>query len=172
QNLEAHIAAPELVVAADKAKGGAVTADLSLKDAAREVQAKLKLGGVEGSAKALSIPQLSADITMTEQGKPAVKIPVNGSLKADLEKQTANADLTSKFDESNIQAKVGLAKFSPPAYRFDVNVDRINLDRYTGAEEKKPSVSTPSEKGKDKPAPQTQKPAEDTPVDLSFLKGL
>ena len=171
QNLEAHIAAPELVVAADKAKGGAVTADLSLKDAAREVQAKLKLGGVEGSAKALSIPQLSADITMTEQGKPAVKIPVNGSLKADLEKQTANADLTSKFDESNIQARLGLAKFSPPAYRFDVNVDRINLDRYTGAEEKKPAVSSPAEKS-GKPAPQTQKPAEDTPVDLSFLKGL
>jgi len=177
QALEAHIAAPELVVAADKATGGAVTADLSLKEAAREVQAKLKLGGVEGSAKALAIPQLSADISLTEAGKPAVKIPVNGSLKADLEKQTANADLNAKFDESSIQARLGLAKFSPPAYRFDVNVDRINLDRYTGAEEKKPAASAPApspseKKAPEKPAPQTQKPAEDTPVDLSFLQGL
>src|SRR6185503_9842659 len=37
--------------------------------------------------------------------------------------------------------------------------------------EKKPAVSSPAEKS-GKPAPQTQKPAEDTPVDLSFLKGL
>ena len=35
QNLEAHIAAPELEIAADKAKGAAVTANLSMKDAAR-----------------------------------------------------------------------------------------------------------------------------------------
>jgi AsmA protein len=174
QNLEAHIAAPELVVAADKARGGAVTAYLSLREAAREVQAKLKLSGVEGSAKALSIPQLSADISMNEPGKPAVKIPVNGSLKADLEKQTANADLSARFDESSIQAKLGLARFSPPAYRFDVNVDRINLDRYTGTQEKKPAASAPAEKkSPEKPAPEAQKkPAEDTPVDLSFLKGL
>jgi AsmA protein len=174
QNLEAHIAAPELEIAADKAKGAAVTANLSLKDAAREVQAALKLSGVEGSAKALTIPQLQADLTVNDPGLPQknIKIPVAGSIRADLEKQTANADLTSKFDESNIQAKLGLAKFSPPAYNFDVIVDKLNLDRYTKQPEKKP-VSTPTEEGKG-PAPTTTtaKKEEDTPVDLSFLKGL
>ena len=39
QNMEAHIAAPELVVAADKAKGAAVTAELKMKDGQRDVQA-------------------------------------------------------------------------------------------------------------------------------------
>src|SRR5207253_2450067 len=105
-----------------------------------------------------------------------VKIPITGSLKADLEKQTANADLSAKFDESNIQAKLGLVKFSPPAYQFDVNVDKLNLDRYTKQPEKKP-VSAPTEEGKapapaPKPAPTAQKKDEDSPVDLSFLKGL
>ena len=174
QNLEAHIAAPELDITADKAKGAAVTANLSMKDAAREVQAALKLSGVEGSAKSLAIPQLTVDITVNDPSLPQknIKIPVNGSIRADLEKQTANADLTSKFDESNIQAKLGLAKFSPPAYNFDINVDKLNLDRYTKQPEKKP-VSTPKEEGKGSaPAPTAQKKEEDTPVDLSFLKGL
>src|SRR6266850_2048996 len=66
QNLEAHIAAPELLIAADKAKGAAVTADLKMKEAAREIEAKLKLSGVEGSAKALVIPQLAAEVTMND----------------------------------------------------------------------------------------------------------
>jgi AsmA protein len=179
QNLEAHVAAPELVVAANSAKGAAVTAQLSLKEAARDIQANLKLAGVEGSAKSLAIPQINADITLAGPDIPqkSVKIPVNGSARADLEKQTAAADLTAKFDESTIQAKLGLAKFTPPAYTFDVNVDRLNLDRYTKQQEKKP-VSTPTEEGKappSKPAPQpapSAQKSEDTPVDLSALKGL
>jgi AsmA protein len=179
QNLEAHVAAPELVVAANSAKGAAVTAQLSLKEAARDIQANLKLAGVEGSAKSLAIPQINADITLAGPDIPqkSVKIPVNGSARADLEKQTAAADLTAKFDESTIQAKLGLAKFTPPAYTFDVNVDRLNLDRYTKQQEKKP-VSTPTEEGKAPPAKPAAQPApsaqksEDTPVDLSALKGL
>jgi len=178
QNMEAHIAAPELVVAADKAKGAAVTAELKMKDGQRDIAANLKLAGVEGSAKSLVIPQLNAEIAMTGPDLPqkSVKIPITGSARADLEKQTANADLNAKFDESTIQAKLGLAKFSPPAYQFDVNIDKLNLDRYTKQPEKKP-VSTPSEEGKapppaQQPAPSAQKKDEDTPVDLSALKGL
>src|ERR671935_319802 len=181
QNMEAHIAAPELLVAADKAKGAAVTAQLSLKEAARDIQASLKLGGVEGSAKSLAIPQINAEITLSGPDIPqkSVKIPINGSARADLEKQTAAAELNAKFDESTIQAKLGLAKFTPPAYQFDVNVDKLNLDRYTKQPEKKP-VSTPTEEGKapasapkaPAPPPTAQKKDEDTPVDLSFLKGL
>src|SRR5207237_9147490 len=45
QNLEAHIAAPELVVAADKARGAAITAVLKLKEAAREIAARLTRAG-------------------------------------------------------------------------------------------------------------------------------
>jgi AsmA protein len=176
QNLEAHIAAPELVVAADKAKGGAITADLKMKTGERDIAATLKLAGVEGSAKALTIPQLNADVTMTGPDLPnkRVQIPINGSLRADLEKQTMNADLASKFDESSIQAKLGLAKFSPPSYLFDVNVDKLNLDRYTGDEQKAasaPKPQAPSE-GKAPEKPAAQKKEDDSPVDLSFLKGL
>jgi AsmA protein len=176
QSLEAHIAAPELVIAANSAKGGAVTAQLRMKEAARDIQANLKLAGVEGSAKALVIPQLNAEIALSGPDIPqkSVKIPVTGSVRADLEKQTAAADLNAKFDESTIQAKLGVAKFTPLAYTFDINVDRLNLDRYSPPEKKE--VSTPQAPGGagEKPAPSAApaKQAPDTPVDLSALKDL
>jgi len=178
QSFEAKLSAPQVDVAADQAKGGAVTADAKFKDGTRDIQANLKLSGVEGSAKALAVPQLSADVTMTDPSLPqkTVKLPITGSLRADLEKQTANAELATKFDESTINAKLGLAKFSPMAYVFDINVDRLNLDKYFPPEKKE--VSTPQgpteASGGDapKPAPQAQKKEEDTPVDLSALKEL
>ena len=168
QSFEAKVSAPQVDIAADKAKGGAITAEAKLKQAAREIQAALSLSGVEGSAKALSVPKLTADITLSGDGVPqkSVKIPVSGSLRADLEKQTANAELTSKFDESNIQAKLGLAKFSPPSYVFDLNVDRLNVDKYFPPE-KQASAGKPAQAPTSPAKEQT-----DTPVDLSALKDL
>lgn len=169
QSFEAKLSAPQVDIAADKAQGGTISAEAKLKQAAREIQAALQLSGVEGSAKALAVPKFTADIAMSGEGVPqkSVKIPVSGSLRADLEKQTLSADLTSKFDESNIQAKVGLAKFSPPAYLFDVNVDKLNVDRYFPPEQKPAAASPSAEKPAKKPAAEA-----DTPVDLSALKEL
>ncbi|HEX4927560.1 MAG TPA: AsmA family protein [Burkholderiales bacterium] len=168
QSFAAHVSAPQVDIAANSARGGAISVQATLKQAAREIQAALQLSGVEGSAKALSVPKLTADIAMTGEGVPqkSVKVPVTGSLRADLEKQTANADLTAKFDESTIQAKLGLAKFSPPSYLFDVNVDRLNVDRYFPPEKEASAGSQPGKPG------EAGKEAADTPVDLSALKDL
>jgi AsmA protein len=164
--LEAKLAAPSLVVAADTAKGEAVNVEFRLKGENRSAEALMKLSGVQGSAKTLVVPQFSADLAMTDPALPmkSVKIPVSGSLRADLEKQTADADIKAKIDESNLQAKLGLAKFSPPAYRFDVNIDQLNLDRYFPPAEKAAAAGPSSKESPGKTA--------DTPVDLSALKGL
>ncbi|HYN12862.1 MAG TPA: AsmA family protein [Burkholderiales bacterium] len=173
ESIEAKVRAPQLDITANSAKGQAVTAEFKLKGAERSIDAALKLSGVEGSAKALVIPQFAADLSMTSPDLPmkTIKLPVTGSLRADLEKQTANADLAIKLDDSTIQAKLGLAKFSPPAYQFDVNVDRLNVDKYLPQEPAKPAPPAA------KPAPPAAKPAPapqkaDTPIDLSFLKEL
>jgi AsmA protein len=176
QKLEARVAAPSLAITKDSAKGDAVTAEFKLAGDGRSTEATLKLGGVQGSAKALVIPTISGEVAMSAPDLPnkGFKIPLNGSARADLEKQTASAELTSKFDESNIQAKLGLAKFTPPAYLFDINVDRLNVDKYfppkkQGAAAPAPAPA-PAPGGAGKPAP--QKAEADSPVDLSFLKGL
>ena len=158
QKIDARIASPELVVAKDQAKGE-LTAVLKSDD----IHANLKLAGLEGSAKALVISQLSGDVAMKN-----MKASLNGSVRADLEKESASADLTAKLDESSIKAKLGLAKFSPPAYRFDVAIDQLNLDKYfPPAPENAPQ---PSESKQSKPSTETAK--SDTPIDFSALNGL
>src|SRR6185503_18843850 len=64
--------------------------------------------------------------------------------------------------------KLELAKFSPPAYVFDINVDRLNLDQYFPP---KPKSAAQGPAGKEGEKPQASK-AEDTPIDLSALKDL
>jgi AsmA protein len=160
--LEVKLSAPRIAISADSAKGEAVTVELKL--GARQVN--LKLAGVEGSAKALTIPKLSAQVSMPMPDLPQKTLQANveGSLKADLEKQSATADLVVKVDESTIKAKLALPKFSPPAYNFDVDIDKLNVDRYMPAsQEAKPAAKA----GPAKPGPQHE-----TPVDLSALKGL
>jgi len=168
ESLEAKISAPRVEITADKASGEAVTAEFKLKGPQRSTEASLKIAGVQGSAKALTIPSLTAELAMSGSDMPrAFKVPLSGSVRADLEKQTASADLASKFDESNIQAKLGVAKFSPPAYTFDINVDKLNLDQYFPPKPKSPA---PAEKDGKKGGETARQ--EDSPVDFSAIKDL
>lgn len=101
--------------------------------------------GVEGSA---------ADFTR-------LALKVSGDVRADAARERIDADLTVKFDDTTVKAKAQLTKFSAPHYGFDVDIDRLNLDRYLEASPKA------------KPAPGVgDKVAVDVPVDLSALKGL
>ena len=155
-SIDARISAPRLDISADKATGEALSAEFSLKGPQRSAEVKLKLAGVQGSAKALVFPSIAADIALSGADFPRpMRLPITGSARADLEKQSMNAELSSKFDESSIQVKLGLAKFSPPAYIFDLTVDRLNLDQYLG-----------------KPAASATSPSADSPVDLSAIKDL
>jgi AsmA protein len=168
--IEAKLSAPKVDIAADKASGEAVTLDFRLKGPRRNAELALRIDGIQGSAKALVVPKFTANVALSGPDMPReMKVPLSGSIRADLEKQTASADLTSKFDESNIQAKLGLAKFSPPAYLFDVNIDKLNLDQYFPP---KPKAAPTTPEGKAEKGAAPAKAAEDTPVDLSALKEL
>jgi AsmA protein len=88
-------------------------------------------------------------------------LSLTGELRADLAKENVGADFTAKFDETTVKAKAAMTKFAAPHYGFDVDVDKINLDRYLAASPKA------------KPAPGAGAKVDvDVPVDLSGLKGL
>jgi len=74
-------------------------------------------------------------------------------LKADGQKLSLNP-LAAKIDDSQINASIGISRFNDPAYSFNVNIDRLDADRYIT-------------KGADK-----NKSSGDTPIDLTVLKGL
>jgi AsmA protein len=185
----ASFQAPRLRVTPSKAEGQAVTGALSVKGPQREVDAKLDIAAVEGSANSLSIPNLKlalasiiagngvkgniatpvranlgaktwefprlvANLTFSGPAIPqkSVTLPIEASLRADLAKQTADGELKTKFDDTNVHAKAGASRLEPLVATFDLGIDKLDLDRYLPPDNRKEA-----------------KP--DEPIDLSGLRG-
>ena len=74
-------------------------------------------------------------------------------LKADGQKLSLNP-LAAKVDDSQVNASVGISRFSDPIYSFNVNIDKLDADKYI----------TKSDS--------TAKSAGDTAIDLTALKKL
>jgi AsmA protein len=75
-------------------------------------------------------------------------------LKADGKKLSLNP-LAAKVDDSQINANIAIARFNDPIYSFNVNIDKLDADKYISKS--------------DQPA---AKNTADTPIDLSALKKL
>ena len=104
---------------------------------------------------------LSLKVEGTAADFSRLELALSGDVRADVAKESVSAELTAKFDETTIKGKAAMAKFDAPHYTFDIDVDRLNLDRYL--------VASP----KAKPAPGANAKVDvDVPVDLSGLKGL
>lgn len=90
---------------------------------------------IDLGAQTVDLNKLVANLAFTDakSARAPVTINVTGSAHADIAKQRASLDFSSKFDESTVTGKAGLAHFSPPSYVFDVNVDKLDADRYMGA---------------------------------------
>jgi AsmA protein len=92
------------------------------------------------------------------------KLALNGNYS--LKPEALAVDLTAKLDESTIKGKASMARAKVAAYEFDLNIDKLDLDRYLASSEKKKEPAKKEE-------PQKKEKAEaDAPVDLSGLKGL
>lgn len=87
---------------------------------------------------------------------------LNVGIKADGQK-LALQGLDVKLDDSRIQGNVGISQFSKPLYTFDLNIDKLDLNRYLPAAEAKSTESKPAEKTASSP---------EQPMDLSALKAL
>src|SRR5262245_13310362 len=115
---------------------------------------KLKTGRIAQDAEGkLELAMLAKRKTPPMQAKLAAdgKYQIKGGV--------VSADVNAKLDDSTIKAKFTVAD----PYVFEASIDKINLDRYLGAEEKPQQAAQKSPPKKD---------AGDTPVDLSALKGI
>lgn len=114
-------------------------------------------------AQVFDFPKLAGEFDLTSPALPmkSLKVPLAGSVRADLKSQTANVDLVTRFDESNIKIKYVLSDFAAPFSRFDIAIDKLNVDRYLPPAPKKTQTSGPSS-----PAPAEQ------PIDFSPIKAL
>ena len=109
-------------------------------------------------ARQFDLPRISAELVVANPQMPmkSVKLPVTGSARTDLARESASADLSTRFDESAIAAKAGIVRFKNPSINFDVNIDRLNVDKYLPPRDPNAGKSREPEK----------------PFDLSALKTL
>jgi AsmA protein len=99
--------------------------------------------------------------TVAKRKAPPLEAKLSLDGKYRLKGATLSADVTAKLDDSTIKTKFTLAE----PYEFEANIDKLNLDRYLGAE--KPAAT--SKPVADKTPPKQES---DTPVDFSALKGI
>jgi len=126
------------------------------------------------AAQKVELPKLSGDVNLESPTLPqkSMKVNLDGSASLDAHAQQISAQLRERFDETSATTRVDVHEFAKPHIGFDVDVDRLNLDRYLPMA---PATSATPSSGGASPAaaPQASKaPAPDPKVDLSALKPL
>lgn len=110
--------------------------------------------------------KLDFSTTATRKTPPLeVKLALNGNYA--LKPDAVALDFAAKLDESNLKGKVTVARAAQSPHQFDLDIDKINLDRYLASSEKRPEAPAAKKEEPAKPAKEA-----DAPVDLSGLKGL
>jgi AsmA protein len=121
---------------------------------------KLKTGRIAQDAEG------KLEVAMVAKRKaPALEVRLSADGKYQLKGGVLSGDVTARLDESTIKAKFTAAE----PYNFEASIDKLNLDRYLGAPEKPQAASKPAAPEKKEAQAARQ---EDTPVDLSALKGI
>lgn len=117
---------------------------------------------VNVAGQSVVLAKLTGGLDLAHPSMPmkSVALPINGSLKVDALQQTAALGLATQFDESKIATTVKVAKFAPLVLAFDLDVDKLNVDKYLPP---KPAPTTV-------PAKEVAA-AKEAPIDLSALKG-
>ena len=114
-------------------KAGALTASIDVQQDGARIKARLTgplAGSVEGQK--LELPKLTASINVDNPSllKNPLAATINASAQADLARQNASLAFATNVDDSDVKGRVGLAKFTPPFYTFDIDIDQLDADRY------------------------------------------
>jgi AsmA protein len=135
--IAAEFGAPKVDITPARASGSEVKASIQVKGPQRNVDAKLRIAAVEGSATALTISNVSLELDAAVSGI-ATKAKIDAAIKANLAKQDLQADVSGRLDDSALKAKIELTNFAPLKANFDASIDRLNLDRYRPDRKEKP----------------------------------
>lgn len=131
----ANLTLPGVEGTAQAFKSAAMTLDLDMKQGEQTVKAKVS-SPVSGNLKMqqVNLSQLKASVTAGGPNLPGKSISgeLSGSAVFDGAKQSAQANLAGKVSDSNVKARVGIANFGNPSIQFDIELDQLDVDRYTG----------------------------------------
>jgi len=163
----AKLEIPALEGTAHAFKAGQMTASIDLQQEGQKIQAKLAsplAGSVAG--RRIELPKITATVKVDNPKLPKnpIDATITGAAVLDGAKQTASVAFATRLDESNINGRAGLTRFTPPSYTFDVNIDQLDADRYVAKSDAKGKPGGPPSEPKGKPR--------EEPFDLGALKDL
>lgn len=98
-----------------------LAADLAL-------QARLQMGPAPGH---LAVDGLDLNLD-TKLGTSALKLQLGGTVNAELQAKKLDARLAGRLDDSAFKVAFAMPRFTPAAYTFDAQFDRLDLDRLRG----------------------------------------
>ncbi len=86
-------------------------------------------------AQTVELPAFTGELSVASPRLPMrrLKLPLSGGLRVDLGRQTAAGRVAAQIDESQARASFAIARFSPLRLTFELDVDRLDLDRYLPA---------------------------------------
>jgi AsmA protein len=124
---------------------------------------------VNGKDKILTLAKLAGSLDVSSPALPMkqVKLPMDGRLTADLGRQKADFALKTRLDDSQMDLKLLVERFSPLALEFTLAIDQLNIDRYLPP---KKAGAGGSEKANVSAKAETAEA--EAKIDLSALKGL
>ena len=87
---------------------------------------------VNGKDKIVTLAKLAGSLDVSSPALPMkqVKLPMDGRLTADLGRQRADLALKTRLDDSQMDLKLLVERFSPLVLDFTLAIDQLNVDRY------------------------------------------
>ena len=162
-DIVASLAVPGLEGTSRTFKTGAIDLQLDAKQSERTVKAKLATP-ISGNLQAqqFSFPDIVGDFTLSAPDMLVKNLSggLKGSVTADLEKQNVQANFSGKLADSTLKAKLGILGFSKPAIGFDLDIDKLDVDRYM----------PPKQAVREGEAGQAETKQQEKPFDFSALK--
>ncbi|HSH96936.1 MAG: AsmA family protein [Methylophilaceae bacterium] len=139
-------------------ESSSISGDLSAKQGAREITGKFS-SPFTGNLERLifDLPKLAGQLQMKDATFPNGGIQADFLLNAhaDIKQEQISSGLKLNFDQTKVSGNVAMNHFAQPIYHFDLDIDKLDADKYITKSESKPAAA---------------KPNPDAPIDLSALK--
>lgn len=132
--IAASVDAPALAIAGSTVEGKPIRAQLRLHREESKVDATLSFAAPSSSDGRIEVREIHADVTASGSGLPAdgVKLALVGNGSVDTTRESGSIALRGTIDGSPVRARLDAAKFSPLVLRYELQADRVDVDRYAG----------------------------------------
>jgi AsmA protein len=127
--------APALAVSEGGASGQPIRARVRVDRDGRKIDATVSVSAPTRSKDLIVFGDVKAEATVAGAQQPAdgIALSLAGDASVDPKGETATLAVRGRADGSALQAKLTATRFAPLALRYELQADRVDLDRYRAA---------------------------------------